>query len=166
MNALSSPDVAARYNIPLRTVQAACSNGTLTATKFGRQWMIDAVDAEAFAEAWKPTARNGHESHAHAIYRCFDPAGQLLYIGTCMDMAITLDEHWQVAEIRLENGYRTPEAAAAAQISAILTENPLLIDGETLMEDVDDADGVVPGVPGEAAGEMELDAASVDVVAP
>jgi len=59
MNFLSSPDVSTRYGIPLRTVQAACSSGAITATKFGRVWLIEPTEAEAYAARWRPH-RNGH----------------------------------------------------------------------------------------------------------
>lgn len=51
---LSSPDVAAKYSIPLRTVQAACSSGTISAVRFGRMWLITPAEAEKYAERWRP----------------------------------------------------------------------------------------------------------------
>lgn len=59
MEHLSSPDVASRYGIPLRTVQSACRTGAIKASRFGRMWLIPTDEAEAYAEAWRP--RNGKE---------------------------------------------------------------------------------------------------------
>lgn len=49
MNVLSAPQMARRYEIPLRTIQAACKTGTLLAQKFGRVWMIEDQEAAKFA---------------------------------------------------------------------------------------------------------------------
>ena len=57
MNYLSPPEIAARYGIPLRTVQAACSTGAVRATRFGRMWAVRPQDAEDFAAHWKPHTR-------------------------------------------------------------------------------------------------------------
>ncbi len=56
---LSPPDVALKYGIPLRTVQSACQTGGLKANRFGRMWLIDPDEAQAFAERWRPR-KNGH----------------------------------------------------------------------------------------------------------
>lgn len=130
MNFLSSPDMAAHYGIPLRTVQAACNSGVIPATKFGRMWMIDPVDAEMFAKQWKPAAASHgvhRPSHTNAIYRCLDAAGGILYIGGTTDMAIKVHDCWwwgQVAEIQVENGYVTPEEMDVARRAAIDMEQP------------------------------------------
>lgn len=60
MEQMSSPDVAQRYGIPLRTVQAACRSGSIKAQRFGRMWLIPADQAAAYAELWRPR-RNGKE---------------------------------------------------------------------------------------------------------
>jgi hypothetical protein len=59
MDHLSSPGVASKYGIPLRTVQSACQTGAIKATRFGRMWSIPEEEAAAFAEQWRPR-RNGH----------------------------------------------------------------------------------------------------------
>jgi excisionase family DNA binding protein len=61
---LSSPEVSAKYSIPLRTVQAACSSGSIPATRFGRMWLISPEDAQDFAERWRPrkNGQNGNEN--------------------------------------------------------------------------------------------------------
>jgi hypothetical protein len=66
MNFLSSPDVAQRYGIPLRTVQAACSSGAITATKFGRVWMIEPGEAAAYAARWRPHGNGNGDEKIHA----------------------------------------------------------------------------------------------------
>lgn len=99
----------------------------IPATKFGRMWMIEPADAEAFAQQWKPNRTNGHVKHTNALYRCFDAGGALLYIGGTTDLAIrVVDEGWwrEVAEIRVENGFVTPEEMAAAGRAAVSSEHP------------------------------------------
>ena len=63
MDFLSSPDVATKYGIPLRTVQAACQLGMIKARRFGRMWLIPPEEAEAYAAQWRPHIhRNGHRA--------------------------------------------------------------------------------------------------------
>lgn len=61
MDYVSSPDIAEKYGIPLRTIQHACATGQIKATRFGRMWLIDPEDAHTYAEKWSPHTRNGHE---------------------------------------------------------------------------------------------------------
>lgn len=53
MDYLSAPDMAAQYGIPLRTVQAACSTGSITALRLSRMWLIAPSEADAFADRWR-----------------------------------------------------------------------------------------------------------------
>jgi predicted GIY-YIG superfamily endonuclease len=66
----------------------------------------------------------------HAVYRCYDATGRLMYIGYSGDVVRRLWEHrwntwWspQLAKIRVTL-HRTREAALAAEKAAIVAERP------------------------------------------
>lgn len=61
---MTPPDVAEQYGIPLRTVQSACVNGLVKATKLRRMWLIDPADAAVYAEQWRPR-HNGVNGVVH-----------------------------------------------------------------------------------------------------
>lgn len=63
MNFMSPPEVAVKYEIPLRTVQTACQSGRLVCEKLGRFYLVAPEDAEAFARGHK-ARRNGHDTRS------------------------------------------------------------------------------------------------------
>jgi hypothetical protein len=60
VNFMSPPEVAVKYEIPLRTVQTACQTGRLTCEKLGRFYLVTPEEAEKFAQKHK-ARHNGHE---------------------------------------------------------------------------------------------------------
>lgn len=56
MTLLSLPEVAERYSIPLRTIQAACQSGSIQAVRISRMWLVYPDQAEEFARRWRPRA--------------------------------------------------------------------------------------------------------------
>lgn len=63
MNYLSPPEVATKFEIPLRTVQTACQSGRLACEKLGRFYLVTPEEAEKFA-ARHHSRRNGNGLHS------------------------------------------------------------------------------------------------------
>jgi len=45
---LTVTELAARYSVPVRTIQYWCKTGELPAKKLGRDWVVDEEDARKF----------------------------------------------------------------------------------------------------------------------
>lgn len=83
----------------------------------------------------EPTA--GEITDDHYVYRCYDSAGHLLYIGCTQDMVMRMDVHaasWQnpasvgislAAERAVATTYPDKATARAAEKQAIFDEAPL-----------------------------------------
>ena len=139
---VSRPQMCERLGICSKTLTERVRSGVVPAPEFDGKWllwrlveweMVRIAEREALGETAEPEPEidNPIDEPGFHLYRHFDKAGVLLYVGVSLSALVRLAAHgtnsvWfdQIARVEISN-WATREASLRAERRAIRTENPL-----------------------------------------